>query len=245
MENILDLLKENESLKAENKRFKNNEESRQKYFAAFAKAQGSFKVNAKNQEVTVCSQKDGKWTKYTYKYLTLAELIEIIRKPFAENGISFKQEIAIEYKNERFAFVIITTFFRHSSGYEDDQHSLTLPAYLEGKPKDIQNIGGVITYGKRYALQSLVGISADEDDDGNSACGNIIESKSQIKTSKPQEKQDTKNCCKCGKEIENRPLGNTTYFDYSLKELGNYYCKDCGQARKKEMETGQSQMIVA
>ena len=38
---------------------------------------------------------------------------------------------------------------------------------------------------------------------------------------------------KCGKEIQNRPLSNTTYFDYSLKELGGDYCKDCGQARKK------------
>ena len=239
MENISDFSKEN---------IKNTEEARQKYFTAFAKAQGSFKVNAKNQEVTVSSLKDGKWTKYTYKYLTLAELIEIIRKPFSENGISFKQEIEIEYKNEKIAFVVIITHFLHSSGYEDVSCPLTLPVYLEGRTKDIQNIGGVITYGKRYALQSLVGISADEeDDDANSACGNIIESKSQTKTpkSQTQEKQNSKKCCKCGKEIENKNIGNTTYFDYSLKELGDYYCKECGLARKNELKTGQSEISVA
>ena len=167
MTSQLDLIKENESLKAEIQKLKAKEEARQQFFTAFAKAQGAFKVNSKNQEVTVCSQKDGKWTKYTYKYLTLSELTEIIRKPFADNGISFEQGLDIEYKSEKMAFVTVTTIFRHSSGYESEPKHLSLPAYLDGKAKDIQTIGGVITYTKRYALQSLVGISADEDDDGN------------------------------------------------------------------------------
>lgn len=247
MTSQLDLIKENESLKAEIQKLKAKEEARQQFFTAFAKAQGAFKVNSKNQEVTVCSQKDGKWTKYTYKYLTLSELTEIIRKPFADNGISFEQGLDIEYKSEKMAFVTVTTIFRHSSGYESEPKHLSLPAYLDGKAKDIQTIGGVITYTKRYALQSLVGISADEeDDDGNEACGLVVEAKSQTKSSKQEvsKVESPKHCCKCGQVIENRPLGNTTYFDYSLKELGDYYCKECGQARKKEIETGQKEMVV-
>ena len=48
-----------------------------------------------------------------------------------------------------------------------------------------------------------------------------------------------------GRGRNRRKVKGETYFDYSLKELGGYYCKDCGQTRKKEMETGQSEMIVA
>ena len=107
-----------------------------------------------------------------------------------------------------------------------------------------QAIGSAITYAKRYALQAIVGISADEDDDGNSACGRTVETKQYTKPQQPK-KQETKKCCKCGKTIENRPLGTTTYFDYSLKNLGDYYCKECGQAKSKELKTGQSELVVA
>ena len=225
MTSQLDLIKENESLKTEIQKLKAKEEARQQFFTAFAKAQGAFKVNSKNQEVTVCSQKDGKWTKYTYKYLTLSELTEIIRKPFADNGISFEQGLNIEYKSEKMAFVTVTTIFRHSGGYESEPKHLSLPAYLDGKAKDIQTIGGVITYTKRYALQSLVGISADEDDDGNEACGNTIEPKQQ------PPKQQTFNCCKCGKIIDKR------LADYSKQALGDYYCAECGKVEKNARET--------
>jgi hypothetical protein len=148
--------------------------------------------------------------------------------------------------------VIIKTIIAHESG-DTIENELILPVTIGGRISDAQAIGSAITYARRYSLQSLVGISADEeDDDGNSASGRVVEAKSQTKTQvkqqpkTQQEKQESKqHCCKCGQVIENRPLGNTTYFDYSLKELGGYYCKDCGQARKKEMETGQSEMIVA
>lgn len=37
---------------------------------------------------------------------------------------------------------------------------------------DPQGVGAAITYARRYALQSIAGITADEDDDGNEASGN-------------------------------------------------------------------------
>lgn len=244
MQDFTEIVRENEALRTENKKLKN---SKNNIYTALAKAQGEFQINSKNQEVTVCSQKDGKWTKYSYKYLTLAGIIEIIRKPFAKNGLSFLQFPTVK-KEGNSTTVIIKTVIAHESG-DTIENELSLPVTIGGRISDAQAIGSAITYARRYSLQSLVGISADEeDDDGNSACANTIETKPQVKQQPKtqQEKQESKqHCCKCGQVIENRPLGNTTYFDYSLKELGGYYCKDCGQARKKEMETGQSEMIVA
>jgi len=250
MQDFTEIVRENEALRAENKKLKS---SKNNIYTALAKAQGEFQINSKNQEVTVCSQKDGKWTKYSYKYLTLAGIIEIIRKPFAKNGLSFLQFPTVK-KEGNSTTVIIKTVIAHESG-DTIENELSLPVTIGGRISDAQAIGSAITYARRYSLQSLVGISADEeDDDGNSACANTIETKPQVKQppkqekpqAKTQDKQESKqHCCRCGQVIENRPLGTTTYFDYSLKELGGYYCKDCGQARKKEMETGQSEMIVA
>lgn len=238
MQDLAEIIRENEALKAENKKLKN---SKNNIYTALAKAQGEFETATKNQKNPF----------FNSKYLTLGGVIEIIRKPFSKNGLSFLQFPTVKKEGNNSTTVIIRTVIAHESG-ETIENELSLPVTIGGRISDAQAIGSAITYARRYSLQSLVGISADEeDDDGNSACANTIETKPQIKQQPKQEKPQTKqedkqkHCCKCGQVIENRPLGNTTYFDYSLKELGGYYCKGCGQARKKEMETGQSEMIVA
>ena len=230
MLDTLEILKENESLKAEIQKLKTKEGNA--LYVALAKAQGEFETATKNQKNPF----------FNSKYLTLGGVIEVIRKPFAKNGLSFLQFPTVK-KEDNSTTVIIKTVIAHESG-ETIENELSLPVTTGGRISDAQAIGSAITYARRYALQSLVGISADEDDDGNSACGKTVEPKQQTKPQQQAKKQENKHCCRCGQVIENRPLGNTTYYDYSLKNLGDYYCKDCGQARKKEIETGQSEMIV-
>lgn len=235
MQDFTEIIRENESLKAENKRLKEDinkqKNSKSNIYTALAKAQGQFQAVAKNQDNPF----------FKSKYLTLAGIMDVIRKPFADNGLCVIQSPKVS-KEGNSTFVTLKTTIAHSSG-DTLENELTIPIATGQRISDAQAIGSGITYARRYALQSLLGISADEeDDDGNSASGRIEQQKPKPK---PQEKKESQKCCKCGKDIQNRPLGNTTYFDYSLKELGGYYCKDCGQARKKEMETGQSEMIVA
>lgn len=234
MQDFTEIVRENEVLRTENKRLKDDinkqKNSKSNIYTALAKAQGQFQAVAKNQDNPF----------FKSKYLTLAGIIDVIRKPFSENGLCLIQSPSV-IKQDNSIFVTVKTTIAHASG-DTLENELTLPIVTGQRISDAQAIGSAITYARRYALQSLVGVSADEeDDDGNSAC-NRVEQKPKPKEEK---KQETQKCCKCGKDIQNRPLGNTTYFDYSLKELGGYYCKDCGQTRKKEMETGQSEMIVA
>ena len=89
------------------------------------------------------------------RYADLAAVFEAVRKPLAESGISFTQTTELRDG----AFILRTTL-RHNSG---QWIASEYPLPLNGKP---QEIGSALTYAKRYSLSAMVGIAADEDDDG-------------------------------------------------------------------------------
>jgi hypothetical protein len=75
-----------------------------------------------------------------------------------ESGISFLQPVRLTEHG-----VEIETVLMHTSGefYSD---TLLIPLAR----RDAQSVGSAISYGKRYALQSICGLPSD-DDDGNAA----------------------------------------------------------------------------
>lgn len=119
-----------------------------------------------DREVEVQTKTGGK---YKFKYATFANILEKIRNPLSENGLSFAQLV-----NEDGS---VTTILMHSSG---EWLSSTLSITGEKTP---QGIGSVITYNKRYSLTSMLGICGDDDDDGNSAQGNDFKFRERAKTS--------------------------------------------------------------
>ena len=92
------------------------------------------------------------------RYSDLASVMEAIRKPFADNGLSFIQ--APSFGDGR---VSITTRIMHSSG-QWYQSTLDVPV----AKNDAQAVGSAITYAKRYGLQSMAGVPS-VDDDGEAA----------------------------------------------------------------------------
>ena len=92
------------------------------------------------------------------KYADLGSVIEAVKAPFAAHGLSYVQ-FPVSGENS----VGVTTRLMHSSG-EWLEQSFFIPL---GK-MDAQAAGSAITYARRYALQSIAGIPA-EDDDGNAA----------------------------------------------------------------------------
>jgi len=149
-----------------------------KIAGALAKAQSAFINPPRNRTVTVKTQSSGS---YEFSYATFDAIIECVRKPLAENELSYTQtvEIADDGKPR-----VVTTLM-HSSG---QWIGSTLPLMVD-RPGN-QAFGSALTYGKRYALTALLGIAADEDDDANSADGNGIERKTdrtppQVKTAAP------------------------------------------------------------
>ncbi len=92
------------------------------------------------------------------KYASLAAVIDAIRTPLAENGLSYTQATEIREGG----FVLVTTL-RHASGqWIGSEYPLPMGA----KP---QELGSALTYARRYSLSAIACIAADEDDDAEGA----------------------------------------------------------------------------
>ena len=131
--------------------------------AALAKAQAGFKNPPRNKEVKVNSQRGA----YSFKYATLDAILDAVRKPLSDAGLCVVQIPGKESLETRLI---------HDSG---ECLSSRIPLFVS--QQGAQAYGSALTYARRYALAAMLGIAADEDDDGNAADGNQIEQSREIK----------------------------------------------------------------
>lgn len=125
-------------------------ESIKEIATALAKAQGQMES----------AKKDADNPFFKSKYSDLASVIEAIKKPFADNGLSYSQFPLSSDKQE----VGVETIIMHSSG----EWVMGEPLFLPVNKNDAQGYGSAMTYAKRYSLQAAAGLPS-EDDDGNGA----------------------------------------------------------------------------
>lgn len=116
----------------------------------------------KAQAAMTFAKKDSANPFFKSKYADLSAVVEAIKKPLADNGLAYTQATDIDEHGG----VIVETTLMHSSGQWVESRLRMMPV-----KNDPQGIGSCITYARRYGLQSLVGLPAD-DDDGNAASGN-------------------------------------------------------------------------
>jgi hypothetical protein len=110
-----------------------------------------------NSEVEVITKSGGK---YKFKYADLSYLKKVCDPILAKNGLVVSQLLIEGGK--------LLTMLAHESGQYIN--SITDIGNVNGK--SAQEIGSLITYFKRYSYSALLGISADADDDANTADGN-------------------------------------------------------------------------
>ncbi len=134
-----------------------------KLVEALAKAQGAFPEIERNRTVTVRPKSGGQ--EYQFKYATLSAIIDAIRKPLSEAGLAYTQIISHDSDT---GFYVLTTTLHFGNQFLSSK----TPIIVEGSTN--QQFGSALTYMKRYALAAILGIAADEDDDGNAADGNEI-----------------------------------------------------------------------
>lgn len=97
--------------------------------------------------------------KFGYKYVDLASVIDTVRQPLSEAGLSYVQMPIVDE-----GMLYVVTRLMHKSGQ-----------WLEGRypcasgNMDHQRIGSAISYGRRYSLCAVLGIAADDDNDGADA----------------------------------------------------------------------------
>lgn len=124
---------------------------------ALAKVQATAPTVVKDKTAKVQMKNGGE---YRYNYADLGSVWEAIRAPLAENGLSVAQFPETTDTGN----VVVETILMHTSGQ-------WLSSALVTRPRDDtpQSIGSAITYLRRYALSAMVGVVADEDDDGAAA----------------------------------------------------------------------------
>jgi len=145
--------------------------------AAYAKAQGQFRTPSLNR-TAVIKNAAGQFL-YETHYADIQECIDCIKKPLSDNGLSFTQTtqpVGGQW------FLILELL--HASG---ESKRTLLPIDVNKPP---QQLGGLLTYLKRYQISAFFGLAADFDDDGNAAegKGNAVEGKA--KETKPQPKNN-------------------------------------------------------
>ncbi len=103
---------------------------------------------------------------YKSKYAPLDVVINTIKPLLSKHGLSFIQSTSTEGES-----VGITTLLLHESGEWIESDTMFLPAYqLKGggvKEFNAQGIGSSTTYGRRYQLSAMLGLSSEDDDDAN------------------------------------------------------------------------------
>ena len=92
------------------------------------------------------------------KYADLSAVVQAVKDPFANNGLSY-----VQFPIEEGGRIGVETILMHESG-EWLSNSFT----VQLSKQDAQGAGSAITYCRRYALQAIAGIPS-EDDDGSNA----------------------------------------------------------------------------
>lgn len=116
---------------------------------AFVAAQSEFRQPIKNK----------KNPHFGNMYADLDEIIDCSRRALNKHGIVFVQVASAVGRAAS-----VTTQLIHESG-EVIEGTLTLMAQQETP----QSVGAALTYARRYGAQSILGLAAEDDDDGNHA----------------------------------------------------------------------------
>jgi hypothetical protein len=123
---------------------------------ALTQVQASLPKIDKGQTAKVPTKSGGE---YSYKYADLSDVSDAILPLLAANGLAWS---ACPTLDESGRFVLAYRLM-HTSGEN------IAGAFPLSDAGTMQSIGSGITYARRYALCSVVGVVPDEDDDGRSA----------------------------------------------------------------------------
>lgn len=137
---------------------------------ALAEAQAEFEAVAKSAANPF----------FKSSYAPLPEVVKAATPVLARHGLSVSQTVGFDGEHDT-----LTTKLLHKSGeYLADTMRLHLVK------DDPQAHGSAITYGRRYAYMAILGLVADDDDDGNAASNAKPASRPAPKRTKPKPKED-------------------------------------------------------
>ena len=127
-------------------------------------------------------------TKFKYKYGSLPHVLEQIKPHMAAAGLGFTQPILIEQNPEGERVEVIRTILFHVEDEKTIESVIELPDFKFDQMNVMQSKGSIITYLRRYAIMSVLGIVAEEDDNDAQGDGKKVSKKPAAKGSAPASK---------------------------------------------------------
>jgi hypothetical protein len=161
-------------------------------FGALAMAQGAYGEVERTLTAKINSSK----AVYSYDYESLADLLTAVRPALSANGLALMQFPTTRIGERGGIAVVVRTLLGHKSG---QWIANDLSALADGP--DPRSIGSCITYLRRYAVKSILGIAPDNDDDGAAASGKSAAPQAAPRVSQQQAKTAPK------AEVAPEPVG--------------------------------------
>jgi ERF superfamily len=131
--------------------------------AALAKAQAELVNPEKSLTATIRPGRAGEGER-SFRYAPLSSGLDIVRKTLGQHEIATVQTTAID---QPAGLVNLTTVLAHSSGEWIASDWPVCPIAETANP---QRMGAALTYARRYALFTLVGIAGEDDLDAPDLC---------------------------------------------------------------------------
>jgi hypothetical protein len=121
-------------------------------YAALAKAQGAFGPVHRSRTVTVKMREGGA---YSFAYAPLEDLLAATRPALVANGLAVLTPIV--RRDPRSALIVV--YISHAGGA-----AMAFAFTFEPRP-EVKDLGGQITYLRRYAYSAALNLAADDDED--------------------------------------------------------------------------------
>ena len=168
--------------------------------SALAKAQAELVNPEKSLTATIRPGRPGEGER-SFRYAPLSSGLDIVRKTLGQHEIATVQTTAIDNVS---GMVSLTTMLAHASGEWIASDWPVCPVAETANP---QRMGAALTYARRYALFTLVGIAGEDDLDAPDLClataAAVREAMGRHRTagSSPQNQQE-------GRSLRSRSHGN-------------------------------------
>ena len=131
--------------------------------SALAKAQAELVNPEKSLTATIRTGRPGEGER-SFRYAPLSSGLDIVRKTLGQHEIATVQTTAID---QAAGMVNLTTMLAHASGEWIASDWPVCPIAETANP---QRMGAALTYARRYALFTLVGIAGEDDLDAPDLC---------------------------------------------------------------------------
>ena len=127
--------------------------AKEAYVSAISTFQSNCPIIEKTKKVL---NKDGRTVRY--QYAPIDAIAEQIKKPLADNGLSYKWEV-----ENKAGLISATAVVTHRLGHSE-KSSFEVPIDTEGYMTAPQKYASALTFAKRYSLCNILGISTGEED---------------------------------------------------------------------------------